>query len=160
MRKTIALLVGMISLAPAIADDTFTSPQTIVNAKIEVSEIGDELIFSGAQLYSVTMQSAYHVESQRDRPDMANRTQDVTFLQSKLVRYGVRQLKFRSVAGEELTVEDTKTRLKKNPLALLLPFGASIHPQIANALKADTVVVTRTNSRHRPQRLVPRPDGG
>lgn len=160
MRQTFTLMVAFFSFAPAFADDTLTSPQTIVNVTIEPSGIGDDMIFTGAQLYFETTQSAYHVESQRDNPRLANRTQDVALLQSKIVRFGVHQLKFRSVAGEEITVEGVKTRLKKNPLALMLPFGASIHPQLANALNPDTVIVTRANSRHRPQRLVPRPDGG
>jgi hypothetical protein len=159
-RQTFAFMVALVSFAPAFADDTFTSPETIVNAAIEPSPIGDETIFTGVRLYFETTQSAYHVESQRDRPDSANRTQDVALLQSELVRFGIRQLKFRTVAGVDITVEDAKTRLKKNPLALMLPFGASIHPQLANALNPDTVIVTRANSRHRPQRLVPRPDGG
>jgi hypothetical protein len=129
-----------------------------VNVAIAPTSNGDDLIFTGAQIYFETVQSSYHVESQRDRPDLANRTQDVTILQSKLLRFGLYQLKFRTIAGDDLDIEDVKTRLKKNPLALMLPVGASIHPQLAATLNPDTVVVTRADGRSRLQRLVPRPD--
>jgi len=157
-RQTFALVVALFTCAPAFADDTFTSPQTIVNVTIAPAPNGDDMIFTGAQLYFETMHSSYHIESQRDRPDLANRTQDVTILQSKLLRFGVHQLKFRSIAGEDLDIEDVKTRLKKNPLVLMLPVGASIHPQLAAALNPDTIVVARADRRSTLQRLVPRPD--
>jgi len=146
---------------PAFAEDTFTSPQTLVNVTIEPFGSGDgrDLVFTGAKLFYVTIQSAFHVESQRERPDLANRTQDVAILQSELVRYNVRQLRFHSAGGEEIDVEEVQSRLKKNPLALLLPDGASIHPQLAAVLNPETIVVTRSGSRATPQRLIPRPDG-
>lgn len=117
------------------------------------------MVFTGAQLYFETMQSAYHVETQRDRPDLANRTQDVALLQSKLVIFNVRQLKFRTVNGDDIDVEKVKERLKEHPLALMLPSGAKIHPQLAAALNPDTIVVSRAGP-SKLQRLVPRPDGG
>jgi len=157
-RLIFTIAVAVLACAPAFADDTFTSPQTIVNVTITQSSNGSDMIFTGAELYFETVQSSYHLESQRDRLDLANRTQRVTMLQSKLVRFGVHQLKFRSVAGDDLDVEDVRARIQKNPLALMLPFGASIHPQLIAALNPDTIVVTRADRRPTPQRLVPRPD--
>lgn len=154
----LTLLVASLTYAPAFADDTYTSPQTIVNVSIAAVSHGEDLIFTGAQIYFETVQSSYHVESQRNRVDLANRTQDVAILQSKLVRFGVHQLKFQTVAGNDLDIEGIKTRLNKNPLVLMLPAGASIHPQLAAALNPETVVATRADGRSRLQRLVPRPD--
>lgn len=160
-RQVFALMVGFFACVPAFADDTSTSPQTIVNVEITPSSNGEEMTFSGALLYFDTVQSFYYEESQRDRPDLANRTQDVTILQSKLVRFNVHRLKFRSIAGEDLDINEVKTRLKKNPLALMLPVDASIHPQLAAAFNPDTIIVTRDVSRSTPrstpQRLVPSP---
>ncbi|NND97143.1 MAG: hypothetical protein HKN47_07435 [Pirellulaceae bacterium] len=162
-RHAIYLAVVLFCCIPApttLAEDAFTSPETIVNVTIGPVGSGRDMIFTGAKLFFETARTSYHVESQRERPDLANRTQDVAMLQSKLVRIGVHQLKFQSVGGEEIDLEEVQSRLKKNPLALLLPAGASIHPQIAAALRPGTVVVTRADSRSTPQRLVPRPDGG
>ncbi|WP_153555630.1 hypothetical protein [Roseimaritima sediminicola] len=158
-RQTFAFMVALFSFGPAIADDMFTSPQTIVNATIEPSRSGGHMVFTGALLYFETVQSAYHVEMQRDQPSLANRSQDVALLQSKLVIFNVRQLKFRTVNGDDIDVEKAKERLKENPLALILPGGAKIHPQLAAALNPDTIVVSRAG-RSKLQRLVPRPDGG
>jgi hypothetical protein len=157
-RQLFATVIAFFSCIPAFADDKFTSPQTIVNVAITPTANGNELIFTGAQIYFETVQSSYHVESQRDRPDLANRTQDVNILQSKLLRFGVRQLNFRTIAGDELDIEDVKTRLQKNPLALMMPVGASIHPQLAATMNPGTVVVTRVEGRSKLQHLVPRPD--
>ncbi|QDS93577.1 hypothetical protein FF011L_23500 [Roseimaritima multifibrata] len=157
MCQPFVFIVALFICVAAFADDTFTSPQTIVSAEITPVPNRDGLIFTGAQLSFSTVHSPYHVESQRGRPDLANRIQDVTILESKIVRFGVNQLKFCSVAGTELEIEEVKTRLKENPLALLLPFGASIHPQLVAALDPKTIVVIRADRKANPQRLVPRP---
>lgn len=158
MCQPFAFIVALFICVTAFADDTFTSPQMIVNAEITPVASGVGVIFTGAQLSFNTVHSPYHVESNRGRPDLANRIQDVTILESKIVRFGVNQLKFRSVAGKELEIEEVKARLKENPLALLLPFGASIHPQLVAALDPKTIVVVRADRKANPQRLVPRPD--
>lgn len=163
LRKTLNLVVAMlccISATLAFAEDTFTSPETIVNVKIEPFGNGSEMILTGAKIFFETVQSSYHVESQRERPDLANRTQDVAMLQSKLVRFSVHQLRFQSVSGEEIDLETVQSRLKENPLALLLPSGASIHPQLAAALNPETIIVIRADGKSSAQRLVPRPKGG
>jgi hypothetical protein len=159
------LLVAMATLCfiatgSASAEDAFTSPKTIVNVTIEPAENGRETILTGAKLYFTTVQASYHVESQRSRPELANRTQDVALLQSKLVRFGTHQLRFQSVDGEAIDLDTVRARLKKNPVVLLLPSGASIHPQLAAALNPETVVVMRADGRHAPQPLIARPIGG
>ena len=162
-RKTLNLAVTMLCCIPAMlasADDTFTSPETIVNVKIEPSGNGSDMILTGAKIFFETVQTSYHVESQRERPDLANRTQHVAMLQSKILRVGVHQLKFQSVSGEEIDLETVQSRLKINPLVLLLPSGASIHPQLSAALKPETIVIIRADGKPSPHRLVPRPDGG
>lgn len=160
-RKTLNLAIALywcVPATPILAEDAFTAPETIVNVTIEPTGDGRDMILTGAKLFFETAQSSYHVESQRERPDLANRTQDIALLQSKLVRFGVHQLNFQSVGGEELSVDEVKSRLKKNPLALMLPFGASIHPQLAAAFNPDTVIVIRADGKPSPQRLIPRPD--
>ena len=42
----------------------------------------------------------------------------------------------------------------------MLPFVATIHPQLAAARNPDTIIVTQVDSRSAPQRLIPCPDGG
>ena len=161
--KTVKLAVAILCCVPAtftLAEDAFTAPETIVNVTIEPNRNGRELILTGAKIFFETAQSSYHVESQRERPDLANRTQDVAMLQSKLVRFGVHQLKFQSVDGEEIELGTVQSRLKKNPLVLFLPTGATIHPQLAAALNPEAVVAMRADSRQSPQRLVPLPNGG
>lgn len=103
-RQLFATAIAFFSCVTVFADDTFTSPQTIVNVALAPTSNGDELIFTGAQIYFETVPSSDHVESQRDRPDLANRTQDVNILQSRLLRFGVRQLKFRTITGDELGI--------------------------------------------------------
>jgi len=152
----LALLVAL----PALADDTTTSPRTIVNATINKVPNSDDMIFTGAYLHYETVDSPYHTEAQRDQPDLANRKQLVTLLQSEIVRIGVHQLSFASVSGTKLTAADAMARFKTNPLALMLPNGAKIHPHLAFALNPDTVIVSRIDRRSKPLRLVPRPDGG
>lgn len=159
-RLTFVFMIALYSVAPAVAEDTFTSPQAFVNVTIEPSHNGKDMIFTGVHLYFEMTQSAYHVEAQRDRPDLANRTQEVTLLQSKLVRFGVHQLKFRTVAGEDVDAEDVPARLKKNPLVLMLPNGAKIHPQLATALAPEALIVSRADRKPTFLHLVPRPDGG
>ncbi|EMI17983.1 hypothetical protein RMSM_05095 [Rhodopirellula maiorica SM1] len=163
IHKAVKIAVAIFCCMPAastLAEDSFTVPETIVNVTIEPLRDGREMILTGAKIFFETAQSSYHVESQRERPELANRTQDVVILQSKLVRFGVHQLKFQSVEGAEIDLDTVQSRLKKNPLVLLLPSGASIHPQFAAALNPETVVAMRADSRRSPQRLVPRPNGG
>lgn len=159
-RNFFTLLVSLFVCLHAFADDTFTSPQVIVNARIDTSPGSGAEVFTGAYLYYDTLKSAYHVESQRDAIHLANREQVVTLLQSRLVRFSVRQLRFSSVSGDKLETKEVIERLKTNALALMLPDGAKIHPQLAMAFKPDTVIVSRTGPRPTPLRLVPRPDGG
>lgn len=154
------MLFCSIATTTTHAEDTFTAPETIVNVKIEPFADGRQMILTGARLFFETTQASYHVESQREQSDLANRTQDVALLQSKLIRYGVHQLNFRSVGGEELSIDEVISRLKKNPLALMLPFGASIHPQLAAAFNPDTIIMIRADGKPSPQRLIPRPNGG
>lgn len=162
IRPTIKIAVSIFCCLPAastLAEDVFTAPETIVNVTIEPLPNGQEMVLTGAKIFFTTAQSSYHVESQRERPDLANRTQDVAMLQSKLVRFGVHQLKFQSVEGEAIDLDKVQSRLKKNPLVLLLPSGASIHPQFAAALNPETVVAMRANRNPSSHRLVPRPNG-
>ena len=118
------------------------------------------MIFTGAHLYYETVDSAYHTGSQPDRIDLANREQEVTLLQSKLIRFGVNQLQFSTVSGDRLSIDDVKMRFETNPLALFLPNGSAIHPQLALALQPNTVVISKVDRRSKPLRLVPRPNGG
>lgn len=159
-RYVFPLLVASLALSQAIADDTTTSPRSIVNATIESLPNRDDMIFTGAYLHYETIESPFHAESQREQPHLANRTQRVTLLQSEIIRLGVNQLVFTSISGDKLAIADVKFRFEKNPLALLLPHGATMHPQLAVAFNADTVIITRVDNRSKPARLVPRPDGG
>ncbi|QDT03308.1 hypothetical protein K227x_16900 [Rubripirellula lacrimiformis] len=156
----LSLLACLLAHMPAIADDTFTSPRVIVNAEIAAVPNGDQEVFTGACLYCDVIESSYLAESQREQTRVANREQEVTLLQSRLVRFGVHQLRFTAVGGDELTTEDVIARFKANPLALMLPHGAKLHPQLASSLMPDTVIVSRVDRRPTPLRLVPRPDGG
>ncbi|MCC9658535.1 hypothetical protein [Rhodopirellula halodulae] len=81
------------------AEDFFTAPQTIVDVTIDPAGNGRGMVMTGAKLFHETTQASYHDESQRDRPDLANRTQEIALLQSKFIRFGVNQIVFRSVGG-------------------------------------------------------------
>ncbi|WP_145345780.1 hypothetical protein [Rosistilla ulvae] len=131
-----------------------------MNATIDKHPNSDNLIFTGAYLHYETVESTYHVESQREQRHLANRKQIVTLLQSEIVRLDVEQRSFATTSGNKLTVANVQARFKSNPLALMLPDGATIYPQLALALNPDTVTVSRVDRRSKPLRLVPRPDGG
>ena len=160
IRRFLTVMLALLAALPALADDTTTSPRTIVNATSEKVPNSNGMVFTGAYLHYETVESPYHTEAQRDQPHLANRDQLVTLLQSEIVRIGVHQLTFSSVAGGKLTTADAIARFRTNPLALMLPNGAMIHPHFALALNPDTVIVSRVDRRPKPLRLVPRPDGG
>lgn len=136
--------------------DSRTAPQFLIDAEITESPHGP--VFIAAKLYFEQVQQSYHVDSQRERPDLANRDQEVSILNSNLVRFSVNTLQFRTVDGTTLTADEAKTRLAEKPAVLLIPKDASIHPAIKSILQPDALVVSKVGG-SRPLKLVTRPAG-
>jgi hypothetical protein len=158
LRPLIAVIVLLTAQPLCIAQpdgDSETAPQFLVDAEITDSPHGK--VFVAAKLYFDQINPSYHVESQRDRPDLGNREQELSILQSKLVKFSVNTLWFRTVDGTTLTAGEAATRLAEKPAVLLVPKDASIHPAIKAVLNPNAVVVSKVRGA-RPMKLVTRPE--
>ena len=114
-------------------------------------------VFVAARLYFDQIEQSYHVDSQRHRDSsFANQTQQLSVLQSELVRFSVRGLQFQTVDGKTLTPEEARTRLEDKPAVLLIPKDASIHPAIKATLNPNALVISKVRGA-RPMTLVTRP---
>ena len=135
--------------------DSQTAPQFLIDAEITDSPHGQ--VFVAAKLYFEQMEQSYHVDSQRERPDLANRDQQLSILHSNLVRFSVATLQFRTVDGTTLTADEAKSRLAERPAVLFVPKDASIHASIKAILKPDALVISKVRGA-RPLKLVTRPE--
>jgi len=135
--------------------DSQTAPLFLIDAEITDSQYGP--VFIAARLYFEEVQQSYHVDSQRERPELANRDQELSILQSKLLRFSVNALEFRTVDGAALTSDEVEMRLAGKPAVLLLPKDASIHPAITSILNSDALVISKVRGAC-PQKLITRPE--
>jgi hypothetical protein len=131
-----------------------TAPRFLVDAEIVDSPFGHTFI--AARLYFDQIGQSYHDDYQRDRIKLANRKQELSVLQSELVRFPVRGLQFKTVEGKTLTPDDVRVSLRDKMAVLLLPEGASLHPAIKATLKPDAIIVSKVRGAS-PRRLVTRP---
>ena len=131
-----------------------TAPRFLVDAEIIDSPFGHA--FVAARLYFDQIGQSYHDDSKRDRIKLANRKQELSVLQSELVRFPVRGLQFKTVEGKMLTPDDVRVSLRNKMAVLLLPEGASLHPAIKATLNPDAIIVSKVRGAS-PRRLVTRP---
>jgi hypothetical protein len=157
--KQLALLAvfAWIGCSTAVSSETSTSPITLVDVRVADSPNPGHIRITGVRLFYETNEAAFHIDDDRKRLDMSNRTQSVTVLQSEVKGIDSAFYSFRLVGGGDFTPSEVKPLIAKRPVLLLLPSGATIHPDLASILDADAVIAIRTDSRHSPQPLVPRP---
>jgi hypothetical protein len=147
------LTVGPLCMAQ---EDTAsaTAPQFLIDAEIIDDRQGE--VFIAARLYFDQIEQSFHVDSQRDRTDLANRHQELSILQSQLVQFSVRGLQFQTVDGKTLSPDEARARLEDKPAVLLMPKDATIHPAIKATLNPDALVISKVRGA-RPMKLVTRP---
>jgi hypothetical protein len=156
MAATICIVLGTLCMAQE-DNASATAPQFLIDAEIVDDRPRGE-VFVAARLYFDQIEQSYHVDSQRDRTDLANRHQELSILQSQLVQFSVRGLQFQTVDGKTLSPEEARARLENKPAVLLIPKDATIHPAIKATLNPDALVISKVRSPpYRPMKLVPRP---
>ena len=160
MRNRLAIVMILLLVAPSLSvaqenEATDTAPRFLVDAQIVEVQNG-ELLLVAARLYFDTLQTSYHVVSQLEGQALTRREQEVSMLQSEVVRYALKRLEFRTVDGNRLPAEDVRARLDEHAAILLLPEGATLHPAIAATLKPETIIANKVGGSS-PRKLVTRP---
>jgi hypothetical protein len=145
VRSTLLLLTllcsSQLTTAGAAEDlGSATAPHFLID--VEIVDRGNAEVLIAARLFFDRFEQSFHSDGQRDRPDLANRTQKLSILQSEIVQFSVNQLSFTTVQGKSLSIEDAKESLNGRPAVLFLPRGAALHPAIRAVLQPDAVIVS------------------